>query len=121
MSPQADSQVDANGWYGYSYGNSSPYHPPGLPVPPLLPQAPPIPQAPITEEIANASSFADILQLDQFWRGRLAPLPGYQSRPGLLPVKETSQIRIGVPTRFTSHNSNTEASSSSINTIVLLG
>lgn len=76
----------------YSYGNP-PYHPPGLlvPPPPPPPLAPPVPQ-PHTEEITAASSFADILQLDEFWRGRLAPLPGYQSRPGLVPVKERGQI-----------------------------
>lgn len=100
LSTRANYQPDSSGWYphAYSYGNPS-YHPPGLPVlpPPLLvppPPAPSVPQSPA------ASSFADILQLDEFWRGRLAPLPGYQSRPGLVPVKETKRIQIGVPTEI---------------------
>lgn len=87
-----------NGWHphSYSYGNPS-YHPTGLPVP--LPPPPPLaPTQPRTEEITAASSFADVFQLDKFWRGRLAPLPGYQSRPGLAPVKERKRIQINVPT-----------------------
>ncbi|KAF8804411.1 P-loop containing nucleoside triphosphate hydrolase protein [Phlegmacium glaucopus] len=106
MSPRVNYQVDANGWYGYSYGNPATYYPSGLPILPPPSQAPPVFQAPTTEEITGAFS-----QVDQFWRGRLAPLPGYRSRPGLLPVKETTQIQIGVPIN---NNSNTEASSSSI-------
>ena len=83
---------DGSRWHGYSYGNP-PSHLPGLPVPPA---APPVPQA-LNEEITAASSFADILQLDEYWKGRLAPLPGYQSRPGLIPMRETKPIQIGVP------------------------
>ena len=82
----------------YIYGNPS-YHPPGLPVPPPPPPplAPPVLQ-PRTEELIAASPFADIFQLDEFWRGRLAPLPGYQSRPGLVPLKERKQTQIDFPT-----------------------
>jgi hypothetical protein len=92
----------SSGWHihPYSYGNP-PYHPPGLPVPPplQLPLAHPSPAPhPHTEEITAAASFADIFQLDEFWRGRLAPLPGYQSRPGLAPVKERKRIQIDFPT-----------------------
>ena len=98
ISPQANYPPDVRYYnypHGYNYGNPS-YHP-GLPVPPPPPPPPPaLPQAP---EDTTASSFADNLQLDEFWRGRLAPLPGYQSRPGLLPLKETKQIQIGVPTK----------------------
>ena len=83
------------GWHPhpYGYGNLS-YHPPVVPPQPL---APPVPQ-PLTEEITAASSFADVFQLNEFWRGRLAPLPGYQSRPGLVPLKERKRIQIDVPT-----------------------
>jgi hypothetical protein len=114
-SPHADS----NGWYPhlYSYGNPS-YHSPSLPVPPTplpvpppppLPLPPAVPQIP-TEEVTSASSFTDILQLDEFWRGRLAPLPGYQSRPGLVPVKETKRIQIGVPTEIKQESSRLHSS-----------
>ena len=91
--------ADSNGWYPhvYSYGNPS-YHSPGSPLPPTPLPVPPLPAAP--QIPTSASSFADILQLDEFWRGRLAPLPGYQSRPGLVPVKETKRIQIGVPTEI---------------------
>ena len=98
-SPVTHYQANSGGWHPhpYSYGNPS-YHPPGLPVPPPpLPLAPPVPQS-RTEEITAASSFTDIFQLDEFWRGRLAPLPGYQSRPGLVPLKERKRIQIDVPT-----------------------
>ena len=101
MSPQANYQAD-NGWYqyGYHYSNHPPYHhPPGLsvPPPPPPPRAPPpvvpVPQTLNNEIVTVASTFIDILQLDDFWKGRLAPLPGYQSRPGLVP----KQVQIGVP------------------------
>jgi hypothetical protein len=96
-SPLANYQP--NGWHphSYSYGNPS-YHPPGLPVPLQQPPPPLAPTQPHTDELTAASSFADVFQLDEFWRGRLAPLPGYQSRPGLVPVKERNRIQITVPT-----------------------
>jgi hypothetical protein len=105
--PSVNHQVDVNGWYYHSNNNSyNPYHPPGLPAPPPpLPLAPPVPQQTPTEEMTAASSFADILQLDDFWRGRLAPLPGYQSRHGLVPMNETKRIQIGIPTEMTEESS----------------
>lgn len=81
------------GWHPHPYGYGNPsYHPLGLPVVP-----PPPAIQPHTEEI-TAASFVDVFQLDEFWRGRLAPLPGYQSRPGLVPLKERNRIQINVPT-----------------------
>ena len=96
-SPVTNYQANSSGWHPhpYNYGNPSPsYHPPGLPVP-LLP--PPVPHPREEMTAASESSFADIFHLDEFWRGRLAPLPGYQSRPGLVPVKERKRIQIDVP------------------------
>ena len=88
-----------NGWHPHPYGYGNPlYHSPRLPLQ-LLPPPPPLaPTQPHAEEIFAASSFADVFQLDEFWRGRLAPLPGYESRPGLVPMKETKRIQIDVPT-----------------------
>jgi hypothetical protein len=35
-----------------------------------------------------------------FWKGRLAPLPGFSSKPGLLPLKpENKQIKITQPVK----------------------
>ena len=97
-SPVSNYQANSSGWHPHPYGYGNPsYHPPGLPVPPPPPLAPPVPQ-PRSEEIIAVSSFVDVFQLDEFWRGRLAPLPGYQSRPGLVPVKEKKRIQIDVPT-----------------------
>lgn len=104
--PSVNYQVDVNGWYYHSNNNGyNPYHPPGLPAPPPLPLAPPVPQQRPTEEMTAASSFADILQLDDFWRGRLGPLPGYQSRHGLVPMNETKRIQVGIPTEMTEESS----------------
>jgi hypothetical protein len=84
--PPTQNHVDANGWNSQP---SVPLHPPGLNVPIHIHKAAP----PLTP--AEGPRIPDVLphslEIHEFWRGRLAPLPGFSSRPTLLPIREQKQ------------------------------
>ncbi|KAF8966899.1 P-loop containing nucleoside triphosphate hydrolase protein [Flammula alnicola] len=96
-------QVDPNGWYtpqspqrpptNLNHTANTPMHPPGLHVPAQTP-----PQSSI-DDIAMAKSQSDNLNVHEFWRGRLAPLPGYRSRPELLPMRGTTPVESQSPVK----------------------
>jgi len=74
--PQHPQQpIALNGIHNHS---GFPEHPPGLPIPhrnfPVLPGPDPISR--------------DHIEINEYWKGRLAPLPGYRSQPVLLPMKD---------------------------------
>ncbi|KDR78399.1 hypothetical protein GALMADRAFT_245562 [Galerina marginata CBS 339.88] len=87
--------VDNQGWYTPQYPpapdrptpmpTGPPQHPPGLTIPPhLSPQS--NEEKPVLPPPAANPHFHD------FWKGRLAPLPGYLSRPILLPMRENAAL-----------------------------
>lgn len=74
--------TDTSGWYdvSHSYG----YIPP--------PTIPPVPPSPDQSD-----------ELNEYWKGRFAPFPGFSSRPGLLPVKQMPRLSGPVP-KISPHN-----------------
>jgi len=62
-----------------------PDHPPGLPIPHRS-NAPPAARDP-PSAIAREHD-----EINQYWRGRLAPLPGYRSEPVLLPPSKLKTV-----------------------------
>ena len=82
-------QLDPHGWYipqnAPSHHVRRPNSPPGILKPP------PMQLHPVQNPAGNPA-------IHDFWKGRLAPLPGFSSRPGLLPLKpESKQIKITQP------------------------
>lgn len=78
--PQSSAiQVDSGGWYTPQSLSNTPLHPPGLDIP--------LNKSREDEPMAKLSS-----DIHEFWRGRLAPLPGYRSRPVLLPMRGTTPV-----------------------------
>jgi len=68
--------------HGHTYMSTGPpTYPPGLRPPPYKGSSHP---SPMPEHPAPAT-------FHEYWRGRLAPLPGYKSRSELYPMRETSQ------------------------------
>ena len=87
--PPQNHVTNTNGWY--SHGSSSPnapLHPPGLDLPAHVPQG----SSPAPDERPHLPDiFPHSLAIHEYWRGRLAPFPGFSSRPTLLPMKERTQ------------------------------
>lgn len=84
-------QLDPHGWYtpqnAPSHHVRRPNSPPGILKPP------PMQLNPVQNPAGNPA-------IHEFWKGRLAPLPGFSSRPGLLPLKpENKQIKITQPVK----------------------
>ncbi|KAF9480299.1 P-loop containing nucleoside triphosphate hydrolase protein [Pholiota conissans] len=88
--PQRNSyHVDTNGWYtptvppppppNVALAQKPPMYPPGLALPTRA--------APAISTEASTAGFLDASNMHEYWAGRLAPLPGYQSRPILLPMR----------------------------------
>jgi len=89
LPPPPQNHIDVNGWYNHSSNQPNvPLHPPGLTVPVHIHKALP----PTSEEGPRIPDvFPHSLEIHEFWRGRLAPLPGFSSRPTLLPMREQKQ------------------------------
>jgi hypothetical protein len=67
--------ADTSGWYI------------PVPVPPPTFVQPQEPTSPSPEKI-------DQIKIHDLWQGRLAPFPGFTSRPGLFPVKKHQSVKI---------------------------
>lgn len=70
--------------------------PPGLPRPPMrhpVRTAPPTPPTQPHNTANGASEGSALLKIDEFWRGRLAPLPGTSSPLSLLSVSKAIEIK----------------------------
>ncbi|KAH9477003.1 RNA helicase Mov10l1 [Psilocybe cubensis] len=88
-------QRDPNGWFLPRHPNSmaqdlpnTPQHPPGLAIPPR-------PAPNMSEDLLSATApLSEHSQIDDFWKGRLAPPPGYRSRPLLTPRREPPSTQL---------------------------
>jgi hypothetical protein len=88
--PQMSFIPDTTGWY--TPVPITPFSPVNIPNPPLLPPTflqHPEPTSPLEK--------VDQIQIHDFWQGRLAPFPGFTSRPGLFPVKKHQSVKINNP------------------------
>ena len=47
--------------------------------------------------------FPHSLEIHEFWKGRLAPLPGFSSRPTLLPMREQKQPESPITPKSETH------------------
>ena len=65
-----------------------PEHPPGLPIPHRN-----FPPWPVPEDAPSR----DHIEIHEYWKGRLAPLPGYRSQPVLLPMKDPEVLEEAKP------------------------
>jgi len=81
---------DPSGWYTRPVSPSSFMPPPGLP-PPAAPHLP-------TPSASSLPSPGEST-LHDFWKGRFAPMPGFASRPGLVPIRENQRLKISDPTQ----------------------
>jgi len=87
--PPQNHLTNTNGWHGLGNGSpNAPLHPPGLNVPIHTHQG----SSPAPDERPHLPDiFPHSLAIHEYWRGRLAPFPGFSSRPTLLPMKERKQ------------------------------
>lgn len=85
---------DPNGWYIPPPPNFVPNQPIRPPPHPGFPQLIPIPALPPAPSIPEPQPN---ITIHEFWKGRLAPLPGFSSPPGLLRVKTTQRVTISKP------------------------
>ena len=109
--------VDHNGWYNPPYhhpsehsapnSTSAPLHPPGLAIP--LHRMPTSPRETSPSTVpASTSPSSDTALIHEHWKGRLAPLPGYRSRPILLPKKESLPVRPEIVSKQVKEESSSE-------------
>ncbi|PPQ90281.1 hypothetical protein CVT25_013106 [Psilocybe cyanescens] len=99
--PPVNYQRDSNGWFVPSHPmpppsapapnhTSTPQHPPGLAIPSRAPSN-------TTEDPPAPVALSENSQIDDFWKGRLAPPPGYRSRPLLIPRRELPSVKKDSP------------------------
>ena len=94
--PQMSFIPDPTGWY--TPVPITPFSPVNIPNPPLLPPTF-LQQQNYPEPTSPSSSLekVDQIKIHDFWQGRLAPFPGFTSRPGLFPVKKHQLVKINNP------------------------
>ena len=80
---------DTSGWY-----SAQPV--PIIPFSPVNQPPPPHPQN-YSEPISPSLEKIDQIKIHDFWQGRLAPFPGFSSRPGLFSFKKNQSVLINSP------------------------